>query len=146
MTLISRIVIGSGSRFDDVLQSTVFERLDEVLSTTTRDELLVIHGGQRGVDTLINNWCIRNGVRVISIPVLFEARGVQDGKERNRFLVTVALALAGHFKTEDVRLEAFPGPKSSGTFHCIRHARHFGINTTVTTEGPGTQRTRVNYN
>lgn len=133
MTLISRIVLVSGSHHGDVPESRVCERLDEHLKGITRDELLVLHGDAKGVDLIAHYWCVKHGVRVITIPALFEARGRQDGKERNRFLVTTTLALATHFKTEDVRLEAFPGPRSRGTFHCIGLANEFGIPVTVTT-------------
>ena len=141
MTVFECIRLVSGSRYGDVPEGLVYEQLDTALAKAGRDQLLVIHGGQRGVDTIAHSWCIRRGVRVVSIPVLFEARGVEDGKERNRFLVSAGLIFAAHYKTEDLLLEAFPGPKSRGTRHCIDHARYFNIKTTVTTPDG----TRVTY-
>ena len=123
-----RIIVVTGAR-TGVDTEIVFERLTRFLMDTYSDKVLVIHGGQRGVDSIAQRWCETIGVRFISIPALFETRGKKDGHDRNRFMLITALALQKHYQltNEFISVEGFPGPQSIGTYNCLVQAYDMGI-------------------
>lgn len=125
--LVDRIIIVTGSRRDDVPVFAIEERLRALVAAA--DAPVVLHGAQRGVDANTNAWCLLHGVRVVGIPALFETDGKRAGHDRNRFLITNALALAAYFKLslDHVSTEGVPGPQSVGTYNCLRQSAEFGI-------------------
>ena len=94
----------------------VCERLTEFY--TPGDRFVV--GDAKGVDALVRCWCLE---RFIPYEV-FEADWAQYGKRagpvRNGLMVARMLTLRNEGRA--LRCLAFPGPKSVGTYDCIRQA------------------------
>ena len=78
--------------------------------------LMVIHGAAVGADTFADAWAKTRGAVPIAYPCtpeMWRACGNDAGNMRNRQM------LIAH---RDAIVLAFPGPKSRGTWNCMRDA------------------------
>lgn len=84
---------------------------------------VVIEGECQGADLLGRHAAEKLGIDVIGVPALWEARGRAAGPLRNRFQLSVALALAAYQNTS-VSVAAFHNAlqKSKGTKNMVNQA------------------------
>lgn len=93
---------------------------------TPEDEILVIHGAAKGVDTLCNFHAKSLGYGVRSYPAMWEVFGRRAGPVRNREMLDK--------NPEIIRVLAFHDDligKSKGTLDMCKYARSKGIFVTV---------------
>lgn len=77
----------------------------------------VNHGGAKGLDTMVENWCIINGIpSTIYLPQYQHANDREAPKRRNIELIRGTAFLL-----------AFPTSQSRGTYHAISVAEKMGI-------------------
>jgi hypothetical protein len=65
-----------------------------------------------GTDAIVINWCKDNDIKCVVYKAEWQVHGRAAGPIRNRKLIN-----------NSVRLIAFPGPKSTGTYNAIRLAQ-----------------------
>lgn len=90
---------------------------------------LVMHGGARGADGLAEAAAEYLQIDTLVMRAKWSGKGKSAGPERNERMARKARELidAGH----EVQCFAFPGPRSVGTWDCVRRMRTHGIRTTV---------------
>lgn len=81
-------------------------------------------GDARGVDTLAAWWARENNIACQRFSADWTRLDKAAGPERNERMVAAALALRDTHRLIGL---AFPGPKSSGTWDCVRRMRAAGI-------------------
>lgn len=77
---------------------------------------LLVEGGARGADLLANKWAHENNVTVETFDCTaedWERYGKAAGNIRNRRMLDAHL---------DAHVVGFPGPKSRGTWNCLKDA------------------------
>jgi hypothetical protein len=99
----TRVLVCGGRDFDDKLL------LSSVLGVMHRNRVfsLVIHGRQRGADSLADEWAIDARVPVLRIPANWDAFGHAAGPIRNAEMLKVGkpdlvVAFPGHDGTADM--------------------------------------------
>jgi hypothetical protein len=73
-----RILVCGGRDYDNV------DKVYEVLDEFPTEELLIIHGGARGADSLAGVWAFERGVQVTRYPADWEKYGKRAGYVRNQ--------------------------------------------------------------
>lgn len=104
------ILVTGGRHFRD------YQQVNEALSIhveRTRD--IVIQGGATGVDSIVKNWCKRNGVHCAEVQALWDTLGKSAGPRRNRMMLEL----------NPGKLLAFAGGK--GTADMVKAARVRGV-------------------
>jgi hypothetical protein len=97
--------------------------LDELdMKNLGRRDIVIVHGGARGVDTEAENWALRclplgSGVTAERYPADWDRHGKRAGFIRNEHMVS----LGAHVCL------AFPRKVSPGTWNCIHQAAGAGI-------------------
>lgn len=105
-----RIVLVTGSRdLDD--QDLVWDALDTFRGSDM--EVLVVHGGARGADTLANSWCHARLQPSARFPANWDRYRNGAGPRRNRQML---------FTIPPERVLAFPLPGSVGTWDMVEFA------------------------
>jgi hypothetical protein len=108
-------VLGTGSR-DWADEHAVRHRLSAYDPRTTT----LIHGAQRGLDTIFGKLGTELGFTVLPVPY-FSELGNRGGTARNELMLEILIAYRKfRFRTY---VEAFPLPESVGTIRCIDSAR-----------------------
>lgn len=92
------------------------DQVNEVMQDLIPPPRLVIHGGARGLDSLVDEWCKARGIHTAKVNALWDFFGKPAGGIRNR-------AMVEFLKPE--KCVAFPG--GTGTKNCKRVCREFGI-------------------
>lgn len=103
-------------RYRGELARGPFDRAAE-LSYSGPDQVLLVHGGARGVDALAAEVAREHEWKVESYPAEDFGSWPGCGPRRNAHMVSLGA---------DVCL-AFPGPNSRGTWDCVRKAQAAGI-------------------
>jgi hypothetical protein len=93
----------------------------DILST----DVIIIHGGCRGVDSLADYFAHQRGIRTKIYKAEWDRYGRSAGPRRNRKM------LKDHPNAE---VWAYPGPDSIGTLNCIRTAKKLGHDVKVRRE------------
>lgn len=106
-----RLLVCGGRDFED--RARVFRALDAVLDRKRIE--VVIHGAQRGADTLAGAWGMERGIHVLPCPAEWERLGPKAGPLRN----TKMLAM------NPDGVVAFPG--GPGTANMVRQAQAAGV-------------------
>ena len=88
-------------------------------------DMLLIHGGCRGADSIAELFAQQSKWNVIPMPAQWEKHGKQAGILRNVEMVNMAEALRNC--GWDVVVLAFPLPGSRGTRHCMDAAKARGL-------------------
>ena len=101
----------SGSRVC-ATPSAVGERLDKL----PKKDLIIVHGAAKGVDSVAQEWCLKNNVTVRPYPADWSRYGRAAGPKRNRQMLG---------ENPDLII-AFPGPESKGTWDMIDAAEEVG--------------------
>ncbi len=109
------VVLVTGSR-----DWTDYGAIADALILYEPRDLIVLHGGARGADSLAARWCKQHGVNQWVLPY-FGDEGRRGGGIRNQGLVNVARAL--HVVGYRCFAEAFLLPQSIGTRDCLRRIR-----------------------
>lgn len=109
-------VIVSGSR-----KCYTPEIVKNRLSMLPKEELVVVHGAARGVDSIAQEWCIENNVLAVPYPANWGKYGRAAGPIRNREML----------KENPDLVIAFPCPESKGTRDMINAAKEAGFMTEV---------------
>ena len=124
------LITGTHKWPEDLSPHVLFPHLVHQVKRATNVEVMFIHGGAPGVDSLAGQWSENKGIHTLSCKALWPFYGRQDaGPLRNAFLVETAKA----FKHEHhVECLAFPIKTSKGTYHCAKLAQAAGIETTIT--------------
>jgi hypothetical protein len=127
------VVTGGAPRQDDpdpswltALEPALFRYLNE----QTPD--LVIVGCARGIDSLTREWCAETGTDLLIGQAHWRKLKRPAGNRRNRAMALTGCAFAGH--SSEVRVGAFPGPRSTGTWNMIELCEGLGL--TVDRLGP----------
>lgn len=105
------MVCGSRSITNEDL---VFKAIDEYVAELN-DEVIIIEGEARGVDTIAKNWAISHGAEIIKFPAKWDLYGKSAGFKRNVDMV----------KACDACLIIWDG-KSKGTKHDIDLCQNLG--------------------
>lgn len=87
----------------------------------TDADLLIVHGGARGADTLVAQWAATHHIRCEAVPARWDLYGKAAGPRRNAEMLekyTPDLVLG--FPLGDTK------SKSRGTYHCMNLARQQG--------------------
>ncbi len=116
-----RIVVSGSRHFEDY---SFFE--EKMLSLDIfKQKCILFEGGQRGVDSLVRPFCIKNKQHIVTVDLL-DWEWNDDGK------------FAGHLRNHRLfligqpeLLIAFPGPNSKGTKNAINLAKELGIETMI---------------
>lgn len=116
-----RVLLISGSR--DMVDDTAIRK---VFSSFNPD--MVIHGGCRGADTLVNQLAKLRGVACCVHPYI-DKMGPSGGPIRNCNMVEQAKLYAD--AGCEVLTACFPGPLSKGTWDLCRKAKAAGLVVTV---------------
>lgn len=114
-----KVVIVTGAR-DWTDMDAVWDALDELKPG------LVVQGLATGVDENAVRWAIARKVPVASFPADWERFGRKAGPIRNRQMLDAY---------PDATVLAFPGPKSRGTWDCVRAAKDRGMGVIVRGSG-----------
>ena len=126
-------ILVTGDRNWDINPELHKERIRYVLKRVVADalnsaqEVTIIHGAARGVDTLAGQVASELGLNVEAYPADWEKYGKAAGPIRNRKMLDLKpdLVLAFH---NDLT-------KSKGTAHCIKEAEKMGFPVIVFGEG-----------
>jgi len=105
-------VLISGSRKCET-PSVVIERLEKL----PKNDLLIIHGSARGVDSIAQTWCVEKSINVTTYPADWNKYGRAAGPIRNREML----------KENPDLVIAFPCPNSKGTRDMIEAAKSAGF-------------------
>jgi hypothetical protein len=109
-----KVLVCGGIEYSDyaavreAIMAKVTEHVDE-------EDVIVIHGGARGADSLADRAAIEIGVHVCRVPALWDTFGPKAGPLRNLAMLQLM---------PDVVL-AFPGGR--GTAHMVGAARRMGV-------------------
>ena len=109
------IIIVTGSRFMTPTD------LPELPGVTPK---LVVHGACRGADRVVAKHLVDRGARERTVPYKSE-HGPKGGPMRNQEMVDRAVQASRNGYV--VEVWAFPCPRSSGTWDCVRRARQQGL-------------------
>lgn len=102
------------------------------LSTLKEAPYWIIAGGATGVDQVTREVSLAKGWRFIEIPAPWDARKLKAGPVRNGWMLAAAIRLkAAPDKNHIVCVEAFPGPRSKGTWSCIKLAQKLDVKVNV---------------
>ncbi len=112
-------VLGCGGR-----DYTDYEKIRQALvDLGGKDAIeIVIHGGQRGADTLFGEAAAKLGIPWIPVYADWTLHGVKAGRLRNQRM------LDEHHPNLCL---AFPDPESKGTWDMVRRAKAAGVETKV---------------
>ncbi len=89
-----------------------------------RPPQMLMHGMAPGVDTFVEEW-LAGTVPVIPMGARWSEMGDNAGPMRNMAMVAAADRM--RFCLWDVRVFAFPGPNSRGTYNLKKHAEGNGF-------------------
>lgn len=112
------VLVCGGRDYDDEL---VFDHLMDYLLAGFKkrypnDDMVIVHGGARGADTLADLWAKSRKVPVIAVPADWETHGKAAGVIRNAEMLK---------KWKPQIVIAFPGGR--GTAHMVSIARKAGV-------------------
>lgn len=119
-----RFFLVAGSRdFEDV---RTLERVigDVIAPHTFFDEIVIVEGGARGVDTMAREYAKKRGLQWIEIKPNWKQYGRAAGPKRNDEMVR----LVAEHEGEAV---FFWDGQSKGTAQCIKSARKSGLKVTI---------------
>lgn len=123
----SLLLVVTGSSHGDVSPAFVRKRLDveRVAAATVGVQLGLLHGHGLGVDTVAMQWAIDHEIEQVSMAADWSTHGAMAGPIRNRKMIAAALQTqrSGWL----VRLLAFPGKQSRGTWDMIKACREAGL-------------------
>lgn len=102
--------------YDD--ETFIYESIDKFLkeNSVVKNELAIVSGGARGVDTIAEEYADKNNIQKIIFPAEWSTYGKQAGFIRNYKIVDHA-----------DHVLAFWNGVSKGTNHTIELAKHKGI-------------------
>jgi hypothetical protein len=110
-------LVVSGSRnFSN--PSIIAQHLQQALQK--QPNLVLISGGAKGADRLVQEWASNNHVPCLVVPAKWHKFGKSAGPIRNNFMLAMGQGLL-----------AFPQASSKGTVSIIRQAKKLGLPTKV---------------
>lgn len=113
-------ILFSGSRnWKD--ESVVFECLKKIISTYGENEITIVVGGAKGLDTIVENISRSLGLNVEVFNANWNLYGKRAGPIRNQKMLDSGADL----------VFAFPEKESRGTRHMIDISRKAGVKTIV---------------
>lgn len=123
--MIPLIILVTGARkIEDVDQAEnmAWSLLVSKVSILGHENVLVVHGGAPGWDTVFETVATNLGVRTVPFP----AKDYPSPLDRNTYMAgqVARWGIAYHY---DVECWSFANDWASGTGHCARRARHYGI-------------------
>lgn len=131
MKTMKRILITGGRDFNH--KEIVMQALTDTIASFSGEEVVVVHGGAKGADTLAAECAKKLGAGVECHPADWETHGKKAGPIRNVHMVNLGA---------DICL-AFPSQQSKGTWHCVKKAREAGIKTEIHEKRPDGMRYKV---
>lgn len=134
---VAHLILVTGSHLDDVAAAYVRRRLDEVLVGVRylQAKLAILHGAAEGVDATADSWAREHDIEVHSIDAEWQMWGGMAGEIRNRKLLQ--LALLAERSRWAVRVMAFPGRSSRGTWNMVQLARDAGLRVEICVDERG---------
>lgn len=96
-----------------------YHPLDNWLPT----DILIIHGGAKGADSLADKWAVNHFAQIKEYPAEWETYGKAAGPIRNKYML---------LNSEPDIVVAFPGGR--GTAHMIKTAKNEGYNVLIIDE------------
>lgn len=112
-----RVLITGSRHWDSYIGMTRAFELFQSSVDVAFEEMIIIHGGARGADTIAGDIAKRFGCQVEVHPADWVAHGKAAGPIRNQQMVDLGA---------DICL-AFPLGESRGTRHCMKAAEKAGI-------------------
>lgn len=99
------LVVTGGRDYDD--EETVAKWLKKYVERAGRYNILVVHGGADGLDTLVENWCNVTGIPCVGMNAPWGWRPKAAGPIRNQWMIdylkpTHGLVFPGGSGTEDM--------------------------------------------
>lgn len=111
-----RVVVTGGRDYDD--EETVDRELQKVMRSANGKSVVFIAGGARGLDTLVEDWCLDQGVPCIVMKAPWNSHyGKRSGPVRNQWMINFG------FPTYGI---VFPGGQGTADMH--RRIKAAGIN------------------
>ena len=120
-----RLLVTGGRDYSDALKVDLILGKYLKLAGPAVTDLLVIHGGARGLDTLAAEWCDRKGVPCIAMKAPWTAYNKAAGPIRNSWMIKY---------TNPTHCHVFPG--GSGTEGTHKKAVEAGLVVRVTKANP----------
>lgn len=103
-----RILVTGGRDYKD--ESVVARALFEETAGLDPSDVIVIHGGAQGADTLAMRWCYLHGIHAAAVPALWDYYLHGAGPRRNSVMLLlqpdVVLEFPGGSGTQEMRLKA----------------------------------------
>lgn len=115
----SRFIDLAGIRFVESVLSTLCVEIANALPSGKQPDIVIVHGGARGVDVVASQWALtRAALGIMEEPHPADwTIGKQAGMKRNAAMVKLGASLC----------LAFPRKDSKGTWGCLRLAADAGI-------------------
>jgi hypothetical protein len=111
-----RLVVTGGRTYADSQYVSKVLRYYKALADSLNNVLVVVQGGAQGLDTLVRNWCKKNGVCVFTCDALWEFYDKPAGPIRNGWMLefwspTHGFVFPGDRGTQDMRakMESWEG-------------------------------------
>ena len=79
------ISVTGGREYKD--SDRVYSTMDSLLESHKISG--VIHGGARGLDSIVDSWCKSRGVHSIRVDALWDSLGKKAGSVRNEFMTSL---------------------------------------------------------
>ena len=111
-----RVVVTGGRDYDD--EETVDRELQKVMRSANGKKVVFIAGGARGLDTLVEDWCLDHGVPCIVMNAPWNSHyKKRAGPVRNQWMIDFGLPTYGI---------VFPGGRGTADMH--QRIKAAGIN------------------
>ena len=129
------IIICGGREVKDI--AALREQAQAYIERRVHPSTLIMTGGARGTDALVNRIALEMGRQPIIIPANWEGHSSRRiaGYERNKLMLTIAQAIANQLGGK-VKVVAFPGDKGTPMMVQLAHDSHVPYETIGWTFSP----------